>query len=354
MRFIYNWRFSRSFFIIFFRRFCRRIPPENLKPGLYSVKVEAQSVYYKGIFIQEASLTILKPEDLSAAQARMMLIIGAAIVIPALVAVIIYQNIVRPRKLRRIQDLEQKTAIFENMSNINGFILIQKESGLLVWEYLVNRLKGDSSLVSGFLQALMIFSSQFGTDETPNASNLIQEDEELDALISPFNIEQTGVANDLLEFNYLNLNYLVVDGEFLRFVCILNGRASSDIIERSRAYIKQFETEYRAFLLNWLSDQDEFIEPASTVMKNTFPLYIIDLYCLSKSSNVEEFRSEKAQNMTLKTRLFEIIDSLMEERGSFKLQTVLRLVDPAERLKAKDALLELIAKQIIEPMITKE
>ena len=328
----------------------------GLKPGSYSVKVEAQSLYYEGIFTQEGSITIIDPASLESARFRMMITIGAGILIPALSAIIINQNVIKPRKARRLKELEKRTAIFEDMANVNGFILIQKDSGLLVWEYIVNRLKGDSSLVSGFLQALMIFSSQFGiTEQSGNPSNLSPQDkQQIEDEMSALSVEHADETKDVLEFNYRDLNYLVVDGEKLRFVCILNTRATDGIIERSRTYIKEFETEQAGFLAKWKGDQDEFIGPAGDMLKRVFPLYLIALYALNSSSNVAEYRSDIFRKKGLVARLFEIIESLMEERGSFKLQTVLRLLDPAERLNAKVALLELIANQIIVEKIVEE
>ena len=282
-------------------------------------------------------MTIVSQNADVAARDLWWILIPIGVVLLGLMAVIIKQNVINPRKERELEHLKRKTQVFDDITNIRGLMVIEKQSGLLMYKHIISGLNEENEqLFTGFLQAIMSFSKKITTDPDLPKQRGRDTAEMVD-------------ESDALEFTHENVNILVMDGYKSRVALILEDRASDELKKMVRKFIREFEGIYKFRLKNWDGDVDAFEEMTPGLVQEIFNLEMLREYRLNDPEILPRLKKRLVSANTISQHVFKIVETLHEENGSFKLKTVISLVPGQEELKAKDVLLLFIKNNLLLP-----
>ncbi|TFG23082.1 MAG: hypothetical protein EU529_08555 [Promethearchaeota archaeon] len=143
---------------------------------------------------------------------------------------------------------------FLDVLNLKHILILSKESGLPIVNYPISRIGMDIDLLTGFMQANIIFS------ETDNASE-----------------DSTNFATDqqFYEFNYKNFNVLLKNGEFIRVCLILDEIASDDLKNLLNAFLNVYERNYRDKIIENLKTGVLNFDDTIDFMVDTFNVKLV-------------------------------------------------------------------------------
>lgn len=300
------------------------------------------------------------------------------LLISLVVLMVIYINIIILHRKQRFDKISKRTQILDDITSIKGFLIISKKSGVCLWSYLLAKMQGDISLISSFLQALFIFSTQFGNDpNNPNIKNIINDrsihgssDKILGESIGSKTNLQIVIdshaqsdelpnimagnrlnAEDFLEFNFNNQNFLVISGQYLRFVIILSQHASVEIRNKVQLFLHRFESDNVQMIQDWAGNIDSIKEPANNLVNELFPLKLTQFFQIASSNTLSEFQKTllKVDRIHKKfiLQLFSVLNSLVHTQSFFKLSTIIERFKDSEQISVKDLLLQMINQKIL-------
>lgn len=256
-------------------------------------------------------------------------LIPIAVVIVALISVVIKQNVIAPKKQREIDVLKQKTQIFDDITNIRAVLVIQKNSGLLMYKQVISGLDASNEqLFTGFLQAIMMISSRITSDANENRV-------------------QNPNTPDSIEFTQQNFNILVMDGKEIRVALILEVQASKELKDMVRKFISEFEGIFSIMLPTWNGDITPFEATSNQLVEEIFKLSLLRFFSINKSTDRYKLEKKLVVPKTITEQVYNIINTLNEERKMFKLKTILTLLPESDRLAAKDVILRFIKNNLL-------
>jgi hypothetical protein len=267
-------------------------------------------------------------------------IVVGVLLLVGLLGIVVKQNIINPRRLRALEELRKSTQVFDDVFNIRGVMIIQKSSGLLLYNHIIGDPNSyNQTIFSGFLQAIMLFSTQL----TPDSADYISRGDrsKVDS--------HSGMAKgaDFLEFTHQNFNIFVKDGENIRVALILDGRSSTSLREKTDQLIEQFEIVFGDIIVSWDGNQEMFIQTGYKMIEDIFELVLLKDYTLSDKSSAQELIKELITPNSLSETVYNILKTLTNEQTMFKLRTVVSLISASNQLKTKGLLLQFIQKRII-------
>ncbi len=199
---------------------------------------------------------------------------------------------------------------FLDVLNLKHILILSKESGLPIVNYPISRIGMDIDLLTGFMQANIIFS------ETDNASE-----------------ESTNFATDqqFYEFNYKNFNVLLKNGELIRVCLILDEIASDDLKNLLNAFLNVYERNYRDKIIENLKtgvldfdDTIDFMVDTFNV-KLVFPMILTHTFSPDVMESINKNYIQKAAvdfaKDFLASKPFFFINNLLDEvKKTFKIE----------------------------------
>ena len=264
----------------------------------------------------------------------------AGLLLLALFGIVIKQNVINPRRLRALEELRKSTQVFDDVFNLRAVMIIQKSSGLLLHNYVISDPNQyNQTIFSGFLQAIMLFSTQLTSEPEEYLSR--GDRSKLDS--------NSGMAKgaDFLEFTHQNFNIFVKDGKNIRVALILDNRSSISLHEKTDQLIERFEMMFGDMIISWDGNQELFYQTGSNMIEEIYELILLKDYTLSESSSAQELIKELITPNSLSETVFNILKALTKEQTIFKLRTVVSLISASNQLKTKGLLLQFIQKRII-------
>jgi hypothetical protein len=255
------------------------------------------------------------------------IILIVSIITMALLMALIKYNWINPMRIRKMLELEKRTQIFDDIQNIQDIMVIQKTSGLLLYNYNYDLKKEEQDImVTGFLQAIMLFTS-----------NVIEKD-------------TSHSHGDGMEFHHNHFNIYVVDGVNVRVAIILSHPASSQIKSQAHTFLKQFEQTFMHVIGEWDGNTEIFRQVTTPLIEEIFQIVLMKNFTFASASYVKEFVHSKIKPNSVTDRVFKIIETLVKDRKYFRIMTVISLIPEIDRIYAKESLLELIQQKVIVPL----
>lgn len=231
------------------------------------------------------------------------------------------------RRLKMEQELIWRK--FLDVLNIRHVIVIDKESGLTLLNYPVSGEEINADLLSGFIQANIIFSeSHKGLNK-----NL-----------------QSARTYNFYEFQYQNFNILLRDGDFIRLCLMLDNKASENMRIQVLHFIPEFEEIFKQDLINFRSAGMFYFKDMVDNVINSFEIKLVFPMALTQSFPPDILESIN-QNQIQKA-IFNIAKELLVSKSFFFINNLLNRVKKIVNLDASVILYEiyqLVENKIIIP-----
>ncbi len=219
---------------------------------------------------------------------------------------------------------------FLDILSIKYIVIIEKESGLTFINYAVSDVEIDTNLLSGFIQANIIFS------ETGNIAK------------KKANIN---LENHVYEFQYENFNILLKNGDYIRICLILDEKASDHLRSQMFQFLYQFEIQFENELINFqkngavnTSEMIDFLVKSFNI-KLVFPLTIAHSIPPEYLAAINENPIQKA--------IFNIVKEILLSKSFFYINNLLNKVKKIVSINTKIVLYEiyqLLEKKVIIPI----
>jgi len=263
------------------------------------------------------------------------IIIFALIAISGILGVLSLRSYVfLPKRRKREAELISKIQVFKDVWNIRAVILIHRESGLPLYseEISIKEKDQDSTLISGFVQAITAFSEAFVGEEFETSKKLATDYEYLKTIID-------------LDFRFFQL--LVCDFETVRVLLILRDTASERL--KKQLYLlatvlhSQFGNEFLNFkgiLQHLTNDFQEFLNQILFLHYNReFEI----------TPNKDYFKSifESEELTILERRLINVIISMTKINKTFTIKEAIKLIEEKNEDLILEAFISLIQRKII-------
>ncbi|MFX0096605.1 MAG: hypothetical protein ACFE7E_02470 [Candidatus Hodarchaeota archaeon] len=239
--------------------------------------------------------------------------IGAAV---AAGSVFSFHRFVRvPRRRRRLEELSRIAETFDNFENMQHIIVLEKSSGVSIYDQSFIGTDLDSSLVSGFLQAISSFGAEFTRE----------------------------VDGKLRELTYEGFRMLVDEGEYVKSALILSKRPTSSLRDRLSYFTGAFEQKYEKHLRNWTAKLDHF-ENANLLVEDVFELSLISPHKIStkkaknvKLSDLERSMVRFSEEFSKQTEIF-FLSALLSMATTMRNENKLEILDAIYKLVKKGIL----------------
>jgi hypothetical protein len=156
---------------------------------------------------------------------------------PFLVAFMVagtFMAIVHKKNTQRLREKWGKDAkIIEDLLKLSYIVIIQKESGVPIYSKQVSSERLDTDLISGFLQAISSFKSEF---------------------------KKKGKSKEMqgFEMNYYDFHINLTDGEYIRVATMAEEKPSQYLKEQQREFTKDFEERFENKILSFRGDLSSF------------------------------------------------------------------------------------------------
>ncbi|MFX1298608.1 MAG: winged helix-turn-helix transcriptional regulator, partial [Promethearchaeota archaeon] len=129
---------------------------------------------------------------------------------------------------------------FYGLNVLSFLIILDKKSGISLFEYNLGDLRIKSDLVGGFLHVLQKFGSEISASET-----------------------------SMKMLTYENYQFQIEAGQYIRTALILRGSPNQFVISRLKEFVKQFEQNFEEDLLHFKGNTDVF-NPANAIFEVIF------------------------------------------------------------------------------------
>ncbi len=290
------------------------------QPGTYFIQITiVPNINYE---IQTIQFIIVATTPSTSSNAWIMVDGLGILIVLVLIGVVIKQNIINPKRTRILADLKNRTQVIDDIQNIRAIMVIQKRSGLLIFNQIVSgKEKMEELLFSGFIQAIALFSAGLTNPDT-NQGNYAEND------------KPSAPKYESLEFIHNNFNILVIDGSSIRAAAILDYPASDTIKAAMQKFIARFEDTFDFLLANWDGNTDLFAQTTQKIVEEIFNLALLKNYTLNSEINNDALKNYVRPN-TIAATVYTTILTLVKEQGFFKLSTIISLISEANRLEAK-------------------
>ena len=140
---------------------------------------------------------------------------------------------VKPRKLAHEKKLQEILSIYNDVTNLSRFLVLNRGSGIAMFDTL-GETSRDGSLIGGFLQAIQAFS--------------IDVNEE----------HQSKDTAQLSEITYEGFRVLINDGTLVRTAIVYRGTPSETLRKKLELFTKRFEERYQKELIDHAHEPRRF------------------------------------------------------------------------------------------------
>ncbi|GAB4329178.1 MAG: hypothetical protein Kow0069_36560 [Promethearchaeota archaeon] len=185
---------------------------------------------------------------------------------------------------------------FQNILLLKAVVIIEAQSGACIVSVPVTE-QVDGDLLSGFLQANVLFSTQ-GVSK----GNAVVDE-----------------AQTFYEFSYGHFNILMLTGNFVRVCLILGGAASENLKASLAAFVNEFERQYANELFQFRQKGNVgALVDAEQVVRRVFKTYLADSFVVNEESSalprklpqLDADVLEQARQLSKENRRFKLTELL--------------------------------------------
>jgi len=263
-----------------------------------------------------------------------IIIIILIAVIGILGALSLRSYVIIPKRREREAELISRIQVFKDVWNIRAVILIQKFSGLPVYNEEISMKKDhDSFLISGFIQAITAFSETFVGKDFKTSTKLATDYEYLKTIID-------------LDFKFFQL--LVCDFETVRVLLVLRGEASEQLKKQLYLLAVAINSRFSEELRNFSGSIDDSMEKEFGDLLNQFLfLHYNRPFEITSNQNYLQSIKESGDLSKLEIRLINVISSMTKINKMFTLRAVIDIIEEKNEDIVLEALNSLILRKII-------
>ncbi|MBN2156491.1 MAG: hypothetical protein JW776_10645, partial [Candidatus Lokiarchaeota archaeon] len=238
------------------------------------------------------------------------------------------RKVIIPRQEQEIKLLRKKTQIFDDIINIKSVLIIETNTGRLMFRHIIGGLdKDNEDIFSGFLHAILTLSNRFALKNG-----------------------DLGEKREYAEFTHEVFHVLVASGEKVIVALILEEESSSELQERAFKFLDEFESIYASTLKHWNGDRNVFKDTTPKLFEEIFHLSLLKRYTLTDADNVYLLEKALITPGTISERVAQIVKTVSEDRHDFRLKTLISLITEEDRLLAKDIILRFIKNNYLVPV----
>lgn len=277
--------------------------------GIYKAYIFWNNQTAAGVTTQEFTINIPFVFD-----PMIIIIIVIGIVIISITAFTSYKLVKRSRRIRE----EYRKRIFNkymDVMNLDYFIISEKESGLTIFDQLYTGKDIDSSLISGFLQAIRSFGIELTDAEDQSQT---------------------------IKLDYMNLKILMSEFKNFRILLLMKDNPSHEFLESIKTLSYEIENKYGKVISKFDGRLHQF-EGLKELLEEhletslIYPLKVIEQQV--KIRTVEKSMISRALSMMkLKNTDYFFVSDLLSTRKGFQ-------------VKDAEIILKLINKKIFQPKI---
>lgn len=218
---------------------------------------------------------------------------------------------------------------YHDILNLRHIIILSKR-GLPVFNMAVGDHPMDATLLSGFIQANVIFSDESLTEAEKN------------------DISKKSIESSFYEFQYKHFNILLREGKSCRICLILDNRASENLRELLSNFTEIFEDLYKEELIKFetTSSSNPF-DPVKELIEKTFEVTMIYPQSLSL-----QIPPNVIENFSLvQTALYEFSKDLLKDKPNFFVPNLLNTTAKILGIISKEEILWNIYQMIRDKLI---
>ncbi len=280
----------------------------NPYEGIYKAYLFWYNSTHAGIKTQEFSVNI--PYTI-----QFQIIFNIILFVTLILGVSITSYIILKRKRRIKIERQQKIFnIFADISNLHYFIISEKNSGLTVYEQFFTGKNLDSTLISGFLQAVRAFGIELTDAEEQTRS---------------------------VKLDYQNSKILMLDYKNFRCILIMKKNPSQDFLDSLNALLYDIEEKVGHLLIDFDGDITQFSEIRDLLDLHLHTSLISPLRVINQPKN----NSSDEQMMI--NRAFKI---MKEKNANYFLVSSLHDMKEGFQITDAETILNLIQKRIFQPI----
>ncbi|MHA1147495.1 MAG: hypothetical protein ACTSR8_04555 [Promethearchaeota archaeon] len=213
---------------------------------------------------------------------------------------------------------------YQDILNIRHVIILSK-TGMPAFNMAVMDLPIDASLLSGFIQANIVFSSESLT------------------LIDNINPEK-----DFYEFEYKNFHLLLKNGKSCRICLILESKPSNNLKQLLNDFTAVFEDIYAEKIMEFEETGDlSLLEPVKALVEKSFEVtmkYPLTLSSIIPPTQIESFS-------LIQKAIYECIKELLRDSNSFFIPTLLTTTEKLIGVVPKEEILWYIYQMMRDNII---
>ncbi|MFX1327198.1 MAG: hypothetical protein ACFE91_03515 [Promethearchaeota archaeon] len=242
-----------------------------------------------------------------------------------------------PHKMKKKNSLLLRTQKFKDADNIQGILLIHSESGLPMFtRNYSDIMENKNTLFSGFIQAISVVS-----DEISNKKSYKAKSTESGPELSPKKIN---------ELDFKHFFCLILDVEEIRSVLILKNKSSKRLKQQMFNFTLDVYLKNAEILKDWDHNLQVFKVQIPPLLNKYFDLYYKDFFKIAIEQS-ELQRIKKETNLSKQEyRMINILFNYSQEKGIFKLMTLLEEIGEKNEDLVIDTLEALINHKLIIPI----
>jgi len=245
-----------------------------------------------------------------------------------------------PKKKKRSLELQQRIQSFKDVWNIQAFLLIHKESGLPIYQKNISIFKNqDETIISGFIQAISIFSESVVGGDT---------------LVNKTKETQDKYLKNVFELNFKYFYLLVCEYGTTRAIVVTKEKSSNRLRKQLYLLAVAINVKFSEKLAHFKGVINVFTDGIDVLLNQYLFLYYYESFSLT--NNELYFRKIKNSGdlSIMETRIINVILSEFRSEKIFQLNTLVGFVSEENKDLVIDGIRALIKKKIlVSPYLNK-
>ncbi|MBY9016425.1 MAG: hypothetical protein KGD68_12090 [Candidatus Lokiarchaeota archaeon] len=219
---------------------------------------------------------------------------------------------------------------FLDVLNIKHIMLMDKRSGLTLFNYAVSGVDIDANLLSGFIQANITFSESSGVSN----KNVVPS-----------------IEYQFYEFQYKKFNILLKDGAIIRVCLILDHKASIKLRNQVFQFLEDFEPQFKEELIDFREKGLYFdFQDMIDYIVEFFNIYL--MFPMTLAHSIPPYELDKVKRNLVQKAIYNLAKELLAIKPFFFINNMLIRLKKIAAIKDEVILYELyqlLERKIISP-----
>jgi len=230
-------------------------------------------------------------------------------------------EIVEIDSLEKQLKLERETIWkkFLDVINIKHILLMDKRSGLTILNYAVSGVDVDANLLSGFIQANIMFSE---SSEVSNKNAI------------------PSIEYQFYEFQYKMFNILLKDGDLIRVCVILDQKASSKLKNQVFQFLEVFELKFKEELIDFREKGAYFdFQDMRNLIVDFFNVNLV--FPMTLAQSIPPYELNKVKSNLVQKAIYNLAKEMLTKKSFFFINSMLNRLQRIVNIEDKVILYEL-------------